>query len=34
MEKLYTIRKKQYQELTVTQLMSSLLLDSDLNWRK
>ena len=34
MEKLYTVSKKQDQELTVAQIMNSLLLNSDLNWRK
>ena len=34
MEKLYTISKKQDQELTVAQIISSLLPNSDLNWRK
>ena len=30
MEKLYTVKKKQDQELTVTQIMNSLLQNSDL----
>ena len=34
MEKFYTIRKKQDWELTVAQIMNSLLPNSDLNWRK
>ena len=34
MEKLYTVHKKQQQELTVAQIMNSLLQNSDLNWRK
>ena len=34
MEKLYNVIKKQEQELTVTQIMNSLLPNSDLNWRK
>jgi len=34
MEKLYTVRKKQDQELTVAQIMNSLLPNSDLNWKK
>ena len=34
MEKLYTVKKKQDRELTVAQIMNSLLLNSDLNWRK
>ena len=34
MEKLYTVSKKQDWELTVSQIMNSLLLNSDLNWRK
>ena len=34
MEKLYTVRKKQEWELTVAQIMNSLLPNSDLNWRK
>ena len=33
MEKLYTVNKKQDQELTVAQIMNSLLPNSDLNWR-
>ena len=33
-EKLYTVRKKQDRELTVAQIMNSLLPNSDLNWRK
>ena len=33
MEKLYTVRKKQDQELIVTQIMSHLLQNSDLHWR-
>ena len=34
MEKLYTVSKKQDQELTVAQIMNSLLQSSVLNWRK
>ena len=34
MEKLYNSQQKQDQELTVTQIMNSLLPNSDLNWRK
>ena len=35
MEKLYTVNnKKKDQELTVAQIMNSLLPNSDLNWRK
>ena len=34
MEKLYTVNKKQHQELTVAQIMNSLLPNSDSNWRK
>ena len=34
MEKLYTVSKKQDQELTVAQIMNSLLPNSDWNWRK
>ena len=35
MEKLYTVSiLKQDQELTVAQIMNSLLPNSDLNWRK
>ena len=34
MEKLYTVKQKQDQELTVAQNMNSLLTNSDLNWRK
>ena len=34
MEKLYTVSKKQDQEMTVAQIMNSLLPNSDLNWRK
>ena len=34
MEKLYTVSKKQDQELAVAQIMDSLLANSDLNWRK
>ena len=34
MEKLYTVRKKTRPELTVAQIMNSLLQNSDLNWRK
>ena len=34
MEKMYTVSKKQDQELIVAQIMSSLLQNSDLNWRK
>ena len=34
MEKLYTVSKKQDWELTVAQIMNSLLPNSDLNWRK
>ena len=34
MEKLYTVSKKQDQELTMAQIMKSLLQNSDLNWRK
>ena len=34
MEKLYNIIKKQERELIVTQIMNSLLPNSDLNWRK
>ena len=34
MEKLYTVGKKQDQELTVAQNMNSLLPNSELNWRK
>ena len=35
MEKLYTVsKKKRDQELTVAQIMNSLLPNSDLNWRK
>ena len=33
-EKLYTVRKKQDRELTVAQIMNSLLPNSDWNWRK
>ena len=33
MEKLYTVRKKQDQELIVIQIMSHLLQNSDLHWR-
>ena len=34
MEKLYTVRKKEDLELTVAQVISSLLQNSGLNWRK
>ena len=34
MEKLYTVKQKQDEELTVAQIMNSLLPNSDLNWRK
>ena len=34
MEKLYTVSKKQDQELTVAQIMNFLLPNSVLNWRK
>ena len=34
MEKLYTVSKKQDQELTVAQLINSLLPNSDLNKKK
>ena len=34
LEKLYTVRKKQDQELPVAQIMNSLLQTSDLTWRK
>ena len=34
MEKFYIVSKKQDQELTVAQIMNSLLPNSDLNWRK
>ena len=34
MEKLYTVSKKQDQELSVVQIINSLLPNSDLNWRK
>ena len=34
MEKLYKASKKQDWELTVAQIMNSLLPNSDLNWRK
>ena len=34
MEKLYTVSKKTHLELTVAQIMNSLLTNSDLNWRK
>ena len=34
MEKLYTVSKKEDWELTVAQIMNSLLPNSDLNWRK
>ena len=34
MEKLYKIKQKQDRELTVAQIMNSLLPNSDLNWRK
>ena len=34
MEKSYTVSKKQDQELTVAQIMNSLLPNSDWNWRK
>ena len=34
MEKLYTVSKKQDQELIVARIMDSLLQNSDLNWRK
>ena len=34
MEKLYTVSKNKDQELTVAQIMNSLLPNSDLNWRK
>jgi len=34
MDKLYTVSKKQDRELTVAQIMNSLLENSDLNWRK
>ena len=34
MEKLYTVGKKKDQELTVAQIMNSLLPNSDLNWRE
>ena len=34
MEKLYTIRKRQDMELTVAQIMNSLLQNSDWNWKK
>ena len=34
MEKIYTVSKKQDQELTVAQVMKSLLQTADLNWRK
>ena len=34
MEKLYTVSKKQDQELTVAQIMNFLLQNSDLDWRK
>ena len=34
MEKLYTVSKKKEQELTVAQIMNSLLPNSDWNWRK
>ena len=34
MENLYTVRKKQGQELTVAHIMNFLLSNSDLNWRK
>ena len=34
MEKLYNSQQKQDQELTVAQIMNSLLPNSDLNWRK
>ena len=34
MENLYIVSKKQDQELTVAQIMNSLLPNSDLNWRK
>ena len=34
MEKLYTVNKKKDQELTVAQIMKSLLPNSDSNWRK
>ena len=34
MEKLHTVSKKQDWDLTVAQIMNSLLQNSDLNWRK
>ena len=34
MEKLYDVIKKQEQEMTVTQIMNSVLPNSDLNWKK
>ena len=34
MEKLYTVSKNQDRELTVAQIMKTLLPNSDLNWRK
>ena len=34
MEKLYTVRKKQDQEMTVAQIMNSLLTNSDLNCKR
>ena len=34
MEKLYTVNKNKDRELTVAQIMNSLLPNSDLNWRK
>ena len=34
MEKLYTVNKKQDQELTVAQIMNFISPNSDLNWRK
>ena len=34
MEKLYTFQQKQELGLIVAQIMSSLLQDSNLNWRK
>ena len=34
MENLYTVSKNKRQELTVAQIMNSLLQNSDLNWRK
>ena len=34
MEKLHTSQQKQHQELTVAQIMNSVLPNSDFNWRK